>query len=324
MKNKFLLCACVFALVSFVLSSCKEKTDFDAIANTASEQTLKGFFSGSMPDLEKLSLNVIQYQFTANDTVIRTEMAIGDGLYNAPKVRKFSSWELGEYNDQGKGRYLILNPVDDEEPLIVNFMYGGIKEEDQPLAADHNDKIKDILPSQESLLANRWAGNDTIWFKVDTTIDIMKYDTTFTYKPKKDPETGKTMRDEEGHVIYEQTISKVDSTLVPTKMKWPIAPKTINIRKLELKRDPATLENTGSWYMVSKAYEMNAKRETKVLVDTASAYTFHWAYAAFTSSSSYIIRAHQDNGTEEYFDVKFDAKLPSVTIDKQVLTKVEE
>jgi len=102
----------------------------------------------------------------------------------------------------------------------------------------------------------------------------------------------------------------------------PFAPKTINVRKLEVNRD-ASFANTGKWYMEHKEYDMSADRVVTLKVDTTSAYDFHWCFESYTSSSSYIIRARQEDGTDEYFDIKYDAKVPAITLDKQVL-KIEE
>ena len=323
MKNKLLVCVFATALTALAFTSCKESTDFDAICNDVSATTLQGVFSGATPDLEALLLNVAQYRFNEDGTVERSVMALGDGVYNAPVTTKFSSWQFGEYGPENTSRYIILNPEAGGDPLVVSFTLGGILSEDQPFAGDKNDKIKDIETTQTTILGKKWLGNDTTYYKIDTLVDLMKYDTTYTYKPKKDPETGKTMRDSDGHIIYEQTIKSIDSTLVPTKMKWPVAPKTINIRRMELYTDASTHVNTGKWFMQLRAYDMDEERHTTVTLDTTSTYEFHWAFSGYSSASSYIVKARQADGTDEYFDIKFDAKIPAMTIDKQVL-KIEE
>ena len=305
------------------MTSCREKTDFYAVCDTVSKESVSGIFSGAVPATDELVLNVVQYQFNEDGTAQRTVMALGDGVYKAPVTTKFSSWEFGKYGDENLARTIILHPEAGGEALNVSFSLGGILSDDQPFAGDKNDKVKDIDGSQTAITASKWYGNDTIYHKIDTVINIMKYDTTYTYKPKKDPETGKTMKDEEGHVIYEQTIKSIDSTSVPTKMKWPVAPKSINVRSLELNRDASTLVNTGKWSMVVKEYTMDANRVTTCTLDTAASYEFHWAFAGYTSASSFIIRARQADGTQEYFDIKFDSKIPAITLDKQVL-KVQE
>ena len=322
MKNKILLCACAGALVAVLMTSCREKTDFNAICDDVSKQSITGLFSGVDPEVDDLVLNVVQYRFNEDLTAECTVMALGDGVYQAPVTTTYALWELGGYGDDGISRKIILTPVGDADPVEVLFSLGGIFSDDYPFAGDKNDKVKGIEEAQDAIVAKKWFGNDTTYFKIDTVIDIMKYDTTYSYKPKKDPDTGKTMRDSAGHVIYEQTISKIDSALVPTKMKWPIAPKTVNIRSLELNRD-ASLVNTGSWSLIVKEFEMDENRVVTTKLDTAASYNFHWAFAGFTSSSSFLIRARQADGTQEYFDVKYDSKIPAMTIDKQIL-KVQE
>ncbi len=322
MKNKLLVSVFMVVLIASCMTSCREKTDFDAIVTDLSMQTLRGYFSGSEGSESEMKLNVIQFQFMDDNTVTRTVATLGDGEDATPETRKFSSWELGEYYDGKAGRFLYLYPEDGGEMLTVKFYAGGIIEEGQPVAGDKNDKVGSIIPSQEALVGKKWCGYDTVYYKIDTVINIMKYDTTYTYKPKKDPETGKTMRDDEGHIIYEQTISKIDSTLVPTKMKVPFAPKTINVRKLEVNRD-ASFANTGTWYMEYKEYDMSADRVITLKADTTSAYDFHWCFESYSSPAAYIIRARQADGTDEYFDIKYDAKVPAITLDKQVL-KIEE
>ena len=322
MKNKILLCACAGALVAVLMTSCREKTDFNAICDDVSKQSITGLFSGVDPEVDDLVLNVAQYRFNEDLTAERTVMAVGDGVYKAPVTTTFALWQLGGYGDDGISRKIILTPVGDGEPVEVLFSLGGIFSDEYPFAGDKNDKVKGIEDTQDAIISKKWFGNDTTFYKIDTIINIMKYDTTYTYKPKKDPETGKTMKDEDGHVIYEQTIKSIDSTLVPTKTKMPIAPKTINIRSLELNRD-ASLVNTGKWSLVIKEFDMDANRVVTTKVDTAASYDFHWAFAGFTSPSSFIIRARQADGTQEYFDVKYDSKIPAMTIDKQIL-KVQE
>ena len=322
MKNKLLVSAFAVALVTLAFTSCKEKTDFDAICDNLSKQTLKGYFSGAEVMEDDMVLNLIQFNFASDGTVERTVMALGDSVYEAPATRKFSSWEFGEYCDGNASRYLTLIPEGGGEPLRVKYCIGGILEENQPMASDKNNKVKDIATSQESITGKKWHGEDTVFFKIDTIINVTKYDTTYTYKPKKDDD-GKTMKDSDGHVIYEQTIKSITETIVPTKMKWAIAPKTINVRTLELNRDASSYENTGKWYMVAKEYEMDSVRTITTKSDTLSSYDFHWSFVSYLSSSSFVIQAVQADGTTELFDIKFDAKVPSVTVDKQVL-KVSE
>ena len=323
MKNKLLVSGFVVALAAVLMTSCREKTDFDAIANDLSQQTLQGYFSGAEASGNEMKLNVIQYQFQENGSVERSVMSIGDGVYNAPVSRKFSSWSFGDYYDGRAGRMLCLNPADGGEPLMVKFYAGSIIEENQPVAGDKNDKVGSFAASQEALVGKRWYGNDTVYHKIDTVIDIVKYDTIYTYKPKKDPETGQTMKDSDGHVIYEQTIKEITEKIVPTKMKWPIAPKTVNVRSLELYRDASTLVNTGKWSMVYLETDMNAERVITVKTDTASAYDFHWCFDSYDSPSSFVIKAVQSNGQVELFDIKYDGKIPAITLDKQVL-KIKE
>ena len=322
MKNKLLVSVLAVALTAFLLTSCREKTDFNAITNNLSEQTLKGYFSGAETSGTEMTLNVIQYLFNEDGTVERSVMALGDGVYKAPVSAKFSSWTLGDYYDGNAGRFLNLYPEEGGEALKVKFYAGGIFEENQPGASDKNDKVGSLVSSQDELVGKIWYGNDTVFHKIDTVIDVTKYDTTYTYKPKKD-EDGNTMKDEEGHVIYEQTIKSITESVVPTKMKWPVAPKTINIRSLELNRDASSLVNTGKWSMVYKEYDMDANRVITAKVDTASSYDFHWCFETYSSTSSYIIKAVQIDGTVEFFDIKFDGKIPAVTLDKQVLNVKE-
>ena len=323
MKNKILLNVCAVALLASAFTSCREKTDFDAIVDQVSAQTLKGYFSGAEAS-EGVSTSVLQYNFADDGTVERTEMSLGDGLYKAPQTIKFASWSFGKFTRQNLAREIILVPADGGESKVVELYLGGIYESDKlPLAVDKNDKVKDVVPTQDAIISKVWYANDTTYHKIDTVINVIKYDTTYTYKPKKDPETGKTMKDEEGHVIYEQTIKSITQTEVPTKMKWAIAPKTINVRQLELYRDPQTLVNTGKWYMVSKAYNMSATREITVVTDTTATFDFHWCFASFASASSFEIKAHKSDNSDEVFDIKYDAKIPALTVDKQVL-KVNE
>lgn len=323
MKNRFLLTACAVALLAAVFTSCREKTDFDAIVDQVSTQTLKGYFSGAKAT-EQVSMALLQYYFADDGTVERTEMTLGDGLYKAPQTRKFSSWKFGQFKNQNVAREIILIPADGGEPFVVELYLGGIYESNElPLAADKNDKVKEVVPTQDAIIGKVWYANDTVYHKIDTVINVIKYDTTYTYKPKKDPVTGKNMKDEEGHVIYEQTIKSISQTEVPTKMKFAIAPKTINVRILELNRDPETLENTGKWYMISKAYNMSAKREITLVTDTAAAFEFRWCFAEFSSSSAFEIMARKSDSTDELFELKYDSKIPAITVDKQVLKVFE-
>lgn len=323
MKNKILLCACVVAMTALTLTSCKQKTDFDAIADGVSEKTLQGYFSGAEVFGDTLLLSVVQYNFAEDGTIERTTMEIGDGAYKAPETKKYSSWQFGEYFDGNKGRNLNLIPAEGGDPLTVKYYLGGIVEDGQPAALDKNNKVAAIASTNEDVVGKKWFGNDTTYYKIDTVVNVRKLDTIYTYTPKKDPETGKYVKDSTGHIIYEQTIKEIKESFVPTKMKWPIAPKTINIRRMELYRDPTTLANTGKWYMLSQEFDINDKRETTIKKDTTSSYDFRWTYYTYSSTSTFMIKAVQENGEVEFFEFGYDFKLPSVTVDKQVL-KIEE
>lgn len=329
MKNKLLVFAFVVASFSALMTSCREKTDFDGIANDLSKQTLQGYFSGAATSGDEMKLNVIQFEFKENGSVERSVMTVGDRVYNAPSTRKFSSWKFGDYYDGRAGRFLFLNPEDGGEPLRVRFFAGGIIEDNQPAAQDNNDKVGSLAASQEAIVSKKWLGNDTTYHKVDTTINIMKYDTAWSTKriPETDPERiekyGKWKVDDEGNYIMDRVIKKVDSTLVPTKMKWPVAPKTINIRSLELYRDASTFANTGKWTMVYVETEMDKNRVITVTKDTTSSYNFNWCFESYASPSAFVIKAKQSNGKEELFDIKYDGKIPAVTLDKQVLRIAE-
>ena len=325
MKNKLLVCACTVALVALSFTSCKEKTDFDAIVDQISGETLKGYFSGAEADADALVLRITQFQFLDDESVIRTALAVGDGIGGDPAIRKFSSWKFGEYNNGGKGRYLTLYPEDaSEEPLVVNFIDGGIVEENQPAALDKNDKVKDLPVSQEKLISKKWYANDTVWDLKDTVIDVLKYDTIWGERKKKDPETGKSMKDEEGHYIWEDYIKEIKEKYVPTKMKLKTTPKQVDIRQLELNRDPNTDKNTGKWYLVSEEYKVVDHKPVEQLKNETADYNFHWCYESFSSVSAYVIRARQEDGTEELFDIRYDSKNNAITLDKQVLKIVEE
>ena len=322
MKNKLLVSVFAVAIVASFMTSCREETDFDAIVTDLSMQTLRGYFSGAEASETEMNLNVIQYQFLDDNTVKRTVMTLGDGADGTSQTREFSSWALGDYYDGKAGRFLYLYPKDGGDVFTVKFYAGGIIEEGQPVAGDKNDKISAILPSQEAIVGKKWCAYDTLYHKIDTIIEVEKYDTTFTYKPKKDPETGKVMKDSAGHTMYEQTVSKIDTLIVQTKIKKPIAPKSISVRKLELNRD-ASFANTGKWYMEYKEYDIDENRVVTLKTDTTSTYNFHWCFESYSSAAAYTIRARQDDGTLEVFDIKYDAKIPAITLDKQVL-KIEE
>lgn len=322
MKNKILLCACAVALLS-AFTSCKKQVDFNGIADDVSQQTLHGYFSGAELLGDELVLHVAQYHFNDDGTVERTVMTEGNKVSQAPVTRKFSSWNFGEYFDQGKGRYVILNPEDGSEPLTVRYLNGGILEDAQPSAVDKNNKVADIATTDEAIINKKWLGNDTTYHKIDTVIDVMKYDSIYKRTGYKKDSAGNIMYDDEGNPLWERVLVRVDSTLVPTEMKWPVAPKTINVRRFELYRDPVTFENTGKWLMIMKAYDMDKNRVITPTMDTTSTYDFHWSYAAYASTASFVVKAVQADGTSELFDVRFDAKIPAVTLDKQVL-KLEE
>lgn len=319
MKNKLLVCACAMALCASLLTSCREKVDVYAICDDVSAQTLDGFFSSAVCEEGSMTLNVLQYTFAKDGRVTREEMALGHGLGSVAAPRQFSSWSFGEYNNGNKGRFLLLKAADGGEDMEVNFIYGGILEDGHALAADKNNKMSNVVSSQEAICGKIWYGNDTSFYKIDTIVDIMKYDTTYTYTPKKDPDTGKPMRDSTGHIIYDRTVKSIDSTLVPTKKKWPIGPKSIMIRQLELQRDPISLENTGSWYMKLEEYSMDENRQFTLEKDTLSQYDFNWCFESFPSSGAYTIKARQANGVEEIHDIKYDAKIPAITMEKQVM-----
>lgn len=309
--------------MAVLMTSCREKTDFDAIANGVSEKTLQGYFSGAEVFGDTLMLSVVQYNFAEDGTVERTTMEIGDGAYKAPETKKYSSWQFGEYFDGNKGRNLNLIPAEGGDPLKVKFYLGGILEDGQPTALDKNNKVDAIASTNEDVVGKKWVGSDTTFYKIDTVVNVMKYDSIFKRTGYKKDDQGNIIYDENGQPLYERVLVRVDSTEVPTKMKWPIAPKTINIRRVELYRDPTTLANTGKWYMLSQEFDINDKRETTIKKDTTSSYDFRWTYYTYSSTSTFMIKAVQENGEVEFFEFGYDFKLPSVTVDKQVL-KIEE
>lgn len=326
MKNKLLVCACTVALVALSFTSCKEKTDFDAIVDQISHETLKGYFSGAEADADALVLRITQFQFLDDESVLRTTLAVGDGIGGDPAIRKFSSWKFGEYNNGGKGRYLTLYPEDaSEEPLMVNFINGGIIEENQPAMLDKNDKVTDVNPTQDKMIGKHWACNDTTWFTVDTMITVIVYDTTYRYKPIFDPETGEPVLDDEGNPMYEQIIKKITEREVEKKAKKKVSPTNVDIRDLELFRDANTHANTGRWHLKSEAYKVDKNtRVSTTEKDSLVDYDFRWSFASMASANAFVIRARQNDGTEELFEIRYDSQKNTITLDKQVLKIVEE
>lgn len=325
MKNKLLVSVFTVALVALSFTSCKEKTDFDAIVDQISGETLKGYFSGAEADANDLVLHIAQYQFMDDNSVKRTLLSLGDGVNGEPVTTNFTSWSIGDFNNGGKGRYLTLYPeAEGEDPLVVNFIDGGIVEENQPAALDKNNKVKDLLPAQDKMINKHWACNDTTWDRKDTIVTEIQYDTTYTYKPKKDPETGKTMRDSLGHIIYEQTIKEITEKEVEKKIKKNVTPTKIEIRDLELFRDETTYENIGVWHLVSKQYEVKNHVPVEQKKDSTVDFTFRWCFESFSSASAFVIKARQDNGTEELFEIRYDDKVPSITLQQLILKIVEE
>ena len=75
--------------------------------------------------------------------------------------------------------------------------------------------------------------------------------------------------------------------------------------------------------MEYKEYDIDENRVVTLKTDTTSTYNFHWCFESYSSAAAYTIRARQDDGTLEVFDIKYDAKIPAITLDKQVL-KIEE
>ena len=92
MKNKLLVSVFMVVLIASCMTSCREKTDFDAIVTDLSMQTLQGYFSGSEGSESEMKLNVIQFQFMDDNTVTRTVATLGDGEDATPETRKFSSY----------------------------------------------------------------------------------------------------------------------------------------------------------------------------------------------------------------------------------------
>ena len=310
MKNKILLCACAVVLGMTLLTSCRPGVDFQGICDTASEGSLQGLFSGV--EAKDMTLYVAQYDFAKEGgAVTRTVMATGDGVYRAPVTTNYSSWQFGEYTDLNLGRLVVLNPADGGEPLTVKFIMGGIEEEGQPVALDKNDKISDIPAAHGLILGKKWAGLDTTFYRIDTTINVMKVD-SIVYKHR------------EGRKYVIDSVH-YDTTYVPTKMKWNVGPSEIVERHIELNRDQVSNANTGVWKMSIKKYEYDANKQAKQVLDSTSNYNFHWCFADFTSSLNYVVKAVDDNQqVEEYFEVKYDVKKNTIVIDKQELKDVTE
>lgn len=323
MKNKLLVFACAMALVGLSFTSCKEKTDFDAIVDQISEKTLKGYFSGAEMFGDEMKVRIVQFNFKDDGVVERTVMAEGNCVYEAPQKTVYASWALGDFYDGNAGRYIELYPAEGQ-PLRLRFFNGGLAEDGQPFAVDKNDKVADLASTDTTVLGHKWYGNDTVYYKIDTVVDVVKYDTVWTKKPRRDPETGEIVKDSTGHTIYDRVVKSITERIVPTKMKWPIAPKTIDIRRIEFYRDPVTLENTGKWYMMQKAFDINEKRELTPTLDTTATFDFHWAYIVYTSTAYFVVKAVPDDGKDvQFFEINYDFRLPSVTVEKQLL-KIEK
>ena len=304
MKNKLLVSAFAMAFVALAFTSCKEKVDFDAICDGISNQTVQGIFSGA--SLYGDSLFVTEYNFKKDGTVEFVGMVTGDGIYKAPIKAQFSSWEFGEYNNQKLGRYIILHPADGSEARKVNFIRAAIEEDGLPIMGDKNDKVTDLPKTETAITGKKWHGNDTTFYKIDTIMNVMQVD-SIVYKHKE----GKKYVIDSVHY---------DTTYIQTKMKWAVGPKTIAERRIELNRNETTLENTGKWYMVEKAYEYDKNRNPKQVLDTISSYDFHWTFVSYASTAAFSIVATEDGTNHaEVFEIKYDSKMPSLTIYKQVL-----
>lgn len=303
MKNKLLVCAFAVAIGASLFTSCREKTDFDAICDSISKESLNGMFSGAA--LFGDSLIVSEYLFQKDGSVEFSELIMGDGFFKAPVKTKFTSWELGDYNNQNLGRYVILHPENGDAPKTVNFIRAMIEEQGKPYMADKNDKVVELPKLQESIIGKKWHGLDTTFFKVDTVINLMQIDST-VYKHK---EGKKYVIDS---VIY-------DTTYIPTKMKWAVGPSQIAERRIELNRDSNTLVNTGKWYLMRKEYSYDKNRVQTQTLDTVSSYDFHWTFSEYNSVSSFSIIATYGENDAEYFEFKYDSKLPALTLNKQLL-----
>lgn len=315
MKNKLLVCAFAVAFVASVFTSCKDKLDFDAICDDVSTQTLKGLFSGA--SLFGDTLKVAEYMFQKDGSVDFSYMLMGDGLYAAPITKKYSSWEFGEYNEQYLGRYVILHPEDGGVPKQLNFTRAFLYEEGMPIMSDKNDKVAELPKLQDSITGRIWYGNDTTFYKIDTTVNIVYLD-TFTHRDVIGTSAS-------GRPIYGEVIDSIVERLEPTKMKWPVGPSKIAERRIELNRDPNTLVNTGKWYVMRKEYEYDANRVAKQTLDTVSAYNFHWTFIEYSNMGNFSIVATEDGTNNgELFILKYDAKIPAITLDKQVLKVVTE
>lgn len=303
MKVKTFTYLCALALVSVLFSSCKKKTDVDAIFNDLTNDFLSGYFSGTETDGS--TMNVAQYCFNADGTVTFTTMQFGDGIYTAPVSTQYASYRLGDYNTQGLGRYVHLYPQDGGETLTVNYIRAGIESGDHPFMSGKNDKVKEIPALADSLKSRVWYANDTTFYRIDTTVMILKLD-TFKHRVR----DGRT---------YKWVIDSVVAKNVPTKVKWPVGPSAIRIKQFELYRDETTLANTGKWYSLTKNYVYNAARVGTNVLDSVSTYNFRWYIASYANANSFTIHVIPDSGDDEEFVLKYDSKIPAVTIDKQVL-----
>ena len=304
MKNKFIFGVGLCALISASFVSCKEKTDLDGICDNLAEEQLAGMHSGAAADGSVLK--VAQLNFLKDGTIERTVMAVGDGVYEEPKTTVYASYRMGNYTDQNLGRQIHLYPKDGGDVLTVKMIRGGIEEDGQPVMGDKNDKVSEIPSLSENITEIPWYANDTSYFKVDTVIDVVVKD-TFRHRVR----DGKK---------YTYVIDSIVDRIVPTKMKYPIGPSLIRIRSLVLNRDAATLKNTGSYSFLTKAYEYDKKRVPSQTKDSLITIDFSWYFKSFTGASSFVIVALTEEGDEYQFDIKYDVKIPAITIEKQVLS----
>ena len=305
MRNKFYLFLCSVALISLIFTSCRNKTDFDAICDDLTETTLSGLHSGS--GAADKTLTVAQYNFLKDGTVEFTQMAVGDGVYVAPAVVVYSSYELGERNNGNLGRYILLNPKGAGEPKRVNFIRNGIVEDGLPVMEDSNDKVNELPRISNAITGKRWGANDTTFFRVDTIMDVITYDTI--RHRERDPETGR----------YKMVVDSIVEIKTPTKMKYSVGPLVVKIRDIELYRDESTLANTGKYSYQTKEFAYDAERNQTLVKDSVSAYDFHWYYESYTSMAVFSIHTVPAIGEGEVFDIKYDSKIPAIIIDTQTL-----
>ncbi len=259
-------------LVVLALVSCRQKSDVTDICNDLIKESLhKSARSLTQYDKEGKKLTISEYEFlggvTDNRLVYRT-IAFGDGVYQAKSVDTLS-YEYGEW--EGNTRYSIYVTPTTEAPYVLWYAGNSFTTPDGRVIGGDGVNCTARVENWEKTLASITNTEWEAYYEGELVMDsIFKDSIKNTFIP---PAT------------YLRDTIRVFSGQMDT-----LNADTTCTFRFSLKRDPATLANTGHFYKKSVRSTYNRNDSAVVIVsEDIKEYDFSWCFSDVSSGAKFVI-----------------------------------